>query len=123
MIFVSVLMIGLATAQIAVDAQNIFVAFVDKDRAERIAFLMDVSQPLFTYKHAIFICQTVVGDFFVVSKQLRTSTERVEDEAADHLVIPDIPLLHCLGKEYMGCDTPDRSVISGCWCVPHQLVN
>jgi len=64
MIVNSLLLFGLATAQIGIDIDDIFVAFIDKTKQERIEFMRD-SQPLFAAKHAIFICQTVVGDLFV----------------------------------------------------------
>ncbi len=67
MTITAVAMILLATAQLAVDTANVFVAFLHNDRAQRIAFLADVSTKLFSAKHCILISQLLVGDSFVVS--------------------------------------------------------
>ncbi|KAF9559578.1 hypothetical protein CPC08DRAFT_666314, partial [Agrocybe pediades] len=54
-----------ATAQLAVDTANVFVAFLHNDRAERIRFLADTSTKLFSAKHCILISQLLIGDSFV----------------------------------------------------------
>ena len=71
MTITAVAMILLATAQLAVDTTNVFVAFLHNDRAARIAFLADVSTKLFSAKHCILISQLLIGDSFVVSKITR----------------------------------------------------
>ncbi|TBU28256.1 hypothetical protein BD311DRAFT_758701 [Dichomitus squalens] len=66
MIIAGVLLILLATARFAVDTSNVFVAFIHHDpRSARIAYLADVTQPLFTTKHSILIAVLLVGDSFV----------------------------------------------------------
>ncbi|KAF9472744.1 hypothetical protein BDN70DRAFT_886614 [Pholiota conissans] len=65
MTITAVAMILLATAQLAVDTANVFVAFLHNDRAARIAFLADVSTKLFSAKHCILITQLLIGDSFV----------------------------------------------------------
>ncbi|KAI0738432.1 hypothetical protein C8Q80DRAFT_1275440 [Daedaleopsis nitida] len=66
MVVAGVLLILLATARFAVDVSYIFVAFVQiMDGEERVLFLEDVTQPLFTAKHSIFIVTLLVGDLFV----------------------------------------------------------
>jgi len=65
MTITAVCMILLATAQLAVDTANVFVAFLHKDRAERIAFLADTGTKLFSAKHCILITQLLIGDSFV----------------------------------------------------------
>ncbi|KXN91262.1 hypothetical protein AN958_01584 [Leucoagaricus sp. SymC.cos] len=70
------LMMGLATAQLAVDSVNIFTAFIrkgDVGRAGRNAHLLDVTQPIFAAKHAIYFTMMFVGDAIVVSN---SPTER-----------------------------------------------
>ena len=62
-----VLLIVLATARFTVDCANVFVAFIHHDpRAARLAYLQDVTQPLFTTKHSLLIAVLLVGDSFVV---------------------------------------------------------
>ncbi|KAH9893335.1 hypothetical protein C8Q73DRAFT_528365 [Cubamyces lactineus] len=66
MVLAGVLLILLATARFIVDCTNIFVAFIHHDpRSSRLAYLQDVTQPLFTTKHCIFITTLLVGDSFV----------------------------------------------------------
>ncbi|OSD04721.1 hypothetical protein PYCCODRAFT_1433051 [Trametes coccinea BRFM310] len=66
MVLAGVLLILLATARFIVDCCNIFVAFIHHDpREARLAYLQDVTQPLFTTKHCIFITTLLVGDSFV----------------------------------------------------------
>ncbi|KAH9851892.1 hypothetical protein C2E23DRAFT_869038 [Lenzites betulinus] len=66
MVLAGVLLITLATVRFVVDCTNIFVAFIRHDpREARLAYLEDVTQPLFTTKHCIFITTLLVGDSFV----------------------------------------------------------
>ncbi|KAH9851891.1 hypothetical protein C2E23DRAFT_886105 [Lenzites betulinus] len=66
MVLAAVLLITLATARFIVDCTNIFVAFIHHDpREARLAYLQDVTQPLFTTKHCIYITTLLVGDSFV----------------------------------------------------------
>ena len=68
MVTAGVLLIVLATARFIVDIANVFVAFIHHDpRSARLAYLEDVTQPLFTTKHILFITALFVGDSFVVS--------------------------------------------------------
>lgn len=68
MVTAAVLLITLATARFTVDCANVFVAFIHHDpRTARLAYLEDVTQPLFTTKHSILIAVLLVGDSFVVS--------------------------------------------------------
>ncbi|KAA1475108.1 hypothetical protein DENSPDRAFT_782847 [Dentipellis sp. KUC8613] len=62
----AVLMFFLATAQITVDTLNVFFAFVDRaTRAERIAFLMDSTQPIFAWKFSVVTIMMFLGDCLV----------------------------------------------------------
>ncbi|EJF57160.1 hypothetical protein BD309DRAFT_994349 [Dichomitus squalens] len=66
MVTAGVLLIVLATARFIVDVANVFVAFIRHDpRSARLAYLEDVTQPLFAAKHIIFITSLFVGDSFV----------------------------------------------------------
>ncbi|KAI0675869.1 hypothetical protein C8Q78DRAFT_964526 [Trametes maxima] len=66
MVLAGTLLILLATARFIVDCTNIFVAFIRHDpREARLAYLLDVTEPLFTTKHSIFISTLLVGDSFV----------------------------------------------------------
>ncbi|CDO72818.1 hypothetical protein BN946_scf185002.g3 [Trametes cinnabarina] len=66
MILAAVLLIILATARFAVDTTNVFVAFIHHDpRPARLAYLADVTQPLFITKHSLLIAVLLVGDSFV----------------------------------------------------------
>ncbi|KAI0674667.1 hypothetical protein C8Q78DRAFT_1067624 [Trametes maxima] len=66
MVLAAVLLIVLATARFSVDTANVFVAFIHHDpRAARIAYLADVTQPLFITKHSLLIAVLLVGDSFV----------------------------------------------------------
>ena len=71
MVTTGVLLIVLATARFVVDTANIFVAFVafirHDPRSARLEYLQDVTQPLFTTKHLLFITSLFIGDSFVVS--------------------------------------------------------
>ncbi|OSD02601.1 hypothetical protein PYCCODRAFT_1425172 [Trametes coccinea BRFM310] len=68
MVLAGTLLIILATARFAVDTTNVFVAFIHHDpRAARLAYLADVTQPLFTTKHSLLIAVLLVGDSFVAS--------------------------------------------------------
>ncbi|KAF4569917.1 hypothetical protein EYR40_008897 [Pleurotus pulmonarius] len=62
MVLALLVMMALATAQLAVDAVNIFQAFVDNNRFERVLFLSNPTLPIFAAKHAIFFTMIVVGD-------------------------------------------------------------
>ncbi|KAA1475109.1 hypothetical protein DENSPDRAFT_409024 [Dentipellis sp. KUC8613] len=60
------LMFLLATAQIVTDTWNVFVAFFHHaTRAERLAYLEDVTQNLFAWKHSVLIVMLFVGDSLV----------------------------------------------------------
>jgi hypothetical protein len=62
------LLVVLCTTRLAIDTTNVFVAFVGHpDRDARIAYLADVTQPLFTTKHSLLVGVLFVGDSFVVS--------------------------------------------------------
>ncbi|OJT09794.1 hypothetical protein TRAPUB_13753 [Trametes pubescens] len=66
MVLAGVLLIILAIVRFFVDCSNIFVAFIRHDpREARLAYLEDVTQPLFITKHCIFITALLVGDSFV----------------------------------------------------------
>jgi len=66
MIVTVIVMISLATAKLAVDGRNITVAFVKYEtRAERIAYLSDVSNPLAAVKHAVIVCLLFIGNVFM----------------------------------------------------------
>jgi len=66
MTLAGVLLIILATARFSVDTTNVFVAFIHHEtRAERIAYLDDVTQRLFITKHSLLIAVLLVGDSFV----------------------------------------------------------
>ncbi|KAI9061592.1 hypothetical protein FKP32DRAFT_1575597 [Trametes sanguinea] len=66
MVLAGTLLIILATARFAVDTTNVFVAFIHHDpRPARLAYLADVTQPLFTTKHSLLIAVLLVGDSFV----------------------------------------------------------
>ncbi|KAF5372441.1 hypothetical protein D9757_009925 [Collybiopsis confluens] len=66
MILAGILLILLATARFIVDCANVSVAFIHHDpRSARIAYLQDVTQPLFTTKHMILIVSLLIGDSFV----------------------------------------------------------
>ncbi|KAG7089810.1 hypothetical protein E1B28_011459 [Marasmius oreades] len=66
MVVAGFLLILLATARFIVDCANISVAFIHHDpRSARIAYLQDVTQPLFTAKHMILIVSLLIGDSFV----------------------------------------------------------
>ncbi|KAF5327231.1 hypothetical protein D9619_004915 [Psilocybe cf. subviscida] len=60
-------MVLLATAQLAVDTANIFIAFLHNNREDRIAFLEDTGTKWFATKHCILslITQLLIGDSFV----------------------------------------------------------
>ncbi|KAF5372442.1 hypothetical protein D9757_009924 [Collybiopsis confluens] len=67
MILAGILLILLATARFIVDCANVSVAFIHHDpRSARIAYLQDVTQPLFTTKHMILIVSLLIGDTFVI---------------------------------------------------------
>lgn len=67
MVLAGVLLIILAIVRFFVDCSNIFVAFIRHDpREARLAYLEDVTQPLFITKHCIFITALFIGDSFVV---------------------------------------------------------
>lgn len=66
MTMTAVIMILLATVQLALDTTNIFIAFLDNDRVGRLAYLYDVKTAIFSAKHCVTITQLVVGDSFVV---------------------------------------------------------
>ena len=71
MVTTGVLLILLATARFVVDTANVFVAFIRHDpRSARLAYLEDVTQPLFSAKHLLFITSLFVGDSFVVSSPI-----------------------------------------------------
>ncbi|KAG6864774.1 hypothetical protein C0991_007188 [Blastosporella zonata] len=60
------LLIILLTARLSVDTANVFVAFIKhSDRDSRIAYLGDVTAPLFTTKHSLLVAVLFVGDSFV----------------------------------------------------------
>lgn len=60
-------LILLATARFIVDVTYIFIAFIQTDpRDARLGFLQDVTVPLFTAKHSLFITSLFIGDLFVV---------------------------------------------------------
>ncbi|KAF5327360.1 hypothetical protein D9619_004994 [Psilocybe cf. subviscida] len=65
MTITAVCMILLATAQLAVDTANVFVAFLHRTREERIRFLSETGTKLFSAKHCILITQLLIGDSFV----------------------------------------------------------
>ncbi|KAK7039156.1 hypothetical protein VNI00_010060 [Paramarasmius palmivorus] len=66
MIVAGILLILLATARFIVDCANVSVAFIHHDpRSARLAYLQDVTQPLFTAKHMILIVSLLIGDSFV----------------------------------------------------------
>ncbi|KZT21769.1 hypothetical protein NEOLEDRAFT_1120706 [Neolentinus lepideus HHB14362 ss-1] len=65
MLSVAISMAILATAQLGADITNIFLAFIDRERAQRIAFLQDVTQPIFILKHATLIAMMFLSDLFV----------------------------------------------------------
>ncbi|KAI0773241.1 hypothetical protein BD413DRAFT_315850 [Trametes elegans] len=66
MVLSAVLLIALATTRFIIDCTNIFVAFIRHNpREARLAYLLDVTQPLFTTKHSLFITTLLVGDTFV----------------------------------------------------------
>ncbi|KAG7089803.1 hypothetical protein E1B28_011453 [Marasmius oreades] len=66
MVVAGFLLILLATARFVVDCAYISVAFIHHDpRSARIAYLQDVTQPLFTAKHMILIVSLLIGDSFV----------------------------------------------------------
>ncbi|KAI0322970.1 hypothetical protein OF83DRAFT_1181048 [Amylostereum chailletii] len=66
MAFTGISLILLATARFIIDTTNVFVAFVGHDpRSERIVYLQDVKQQLFTTKHCILITALTIGDSFV----------------------------------------------------------
>ena len=68
MVTTGVLLILLATARFVVDTANVFVAFIRHDpRSARLTYLEDVTEPLFSAKHLLFITSLFVGDSFVVS--------------------------------------------------------
>ncbi|KZV60852.1 hypothetical protein PENSPDRAFT_619755 [Peniophora sp. CONT] len=62
----ALVMLGLSFAQIIVDTINIFRAFIPLDRAQRILFLVNVTEPIFAAKHSIFFTQMLVGDAIVI---------------------------------------------------------
>ncbi|TFK50625.1 hypothetical protein OE88DRAFT_1726452 [Heliocybe sulcata] len=55
----------LATIQLVADTTNIFTAFINRTRPDRIAYLQDVSQPVFILKHTTLILIRLVSDLFV----------------------------------------------------------
>jgi len=59
-------MMCLSTTQIVVDTVNIFRAFIDLERQQRIMFLLDVTQPIFAAKHAIYFTMMLIGDIIVI---------------------------------------------------------
>ncbi|KAF8589743.1 hypothetical protein K439DRAFT_1404748 [Ramaria rubella] len=65
MAITAVAMLLVATAQLCVDTANVFYAFLHGDRAERLAFLLSVGNPLFTARHSLTISQLLIGDSFV----------------------------------------------------------
>lgn len=69
-VLVALLMLGLATAQLVVDTTNLFRAFIPFERAGRVGFLLDVTQPIFAAKHSIYFTMMLVGDSIVVSERV-----------------------------------------------------
>ncbi|EPQ55568.1 hypothetical protein GLOTRDRAFT_128796 [Gloeophyllum trabeum ATCC 11539] len=65
LVSVAAIMLILATIQLVADTANIFLAFINRSRAERIEFLHDVSQPVFILKHTTLILMLLVSDSFV----------------------------------------------------------
>ncbi|VDB95596.1 unnamed protein product [Peniophora sp. CBMAI 1063] len=62
----ALVMFGLSFAQIIVDTVNVFRAFIPLDRAQRILFLLNVTEPIFAAKHAIYFTMMLVGDAIVI---------------------------------------------------------
>ncbi|TFK50627.1 hypothetical protein OE88DRAFT_277838 [Heliocybe sulcata] len=65
MVLVAIMMLILATIQLIADTTSIFLAFISRDRADRIAFMQDVTQPVFIVKHTTLILMILVSDSFV----------------------------------------------------------
>lgn len=84
----------LATMQLAADCTNIFLAFIDRSRAERIAFLQDVSQPVFVLKHTTLILIRLVSDLFV--------TYRLWIVWEKNIWVAILPISLCLGSGVTG---------------------
>lgn len=93
MLATSFLMLLLTTAQIVVDTTYIFLAFVTRTPSERVAFLFDVSQPIFAVKHSILIIMLLVGDSFVVIICIKKRSRLLL--SLNH---PDISVLVCVGE-------------------------
>ncbi|KDR76844.1 hypothetical protein GALMADRAFT_156179 [Galerina marginata CBS 339.88] len=61
------LMLLLATAQFVVDSTNIAMGFLPiENRALRQSFFLDLTQPIFAAKHAIYFTMMLVGDAIVI---------------------------------------------------------
>jgi hypothetical protein len=95
MIVAAVTMMLLATAQLAVDISNIFQAFMYRSRLERLLFLMNVTNPIFAAKHAVYFTQMLVGDVILVCS-LDFLTNACAANAP--LVDSDLSSLCCLVK-------------------------
>ncbi|KAL4262744.1 hypothetical protein AB1N83_005902 [Pleurotus pulmonarius] len=57
-----ILMMLLATAQITVDSINIFIAFVDKSRLDRLLWMSNPTTDIYSTKHSIVFTMITVGD-------------------------------------------------------------
>ncbi|KZT21768.1 hypothetical protein NEOLEDRAFT_1181442 [Neolentinus lepideus HHB14362 ss-1] len=65
MVLVAIAMSILVTVQLVGDTTNVFLAFINRDRAGRIAFMQDVTQPVFILRHTTLILMILVSDSFV----------------------------------------------------------
>ncbi|TFY61752.1 hypothetical protein EVG20_g6942 [Dentipellis fragilis] len=102
------LMFLLATAQIVTDTWNVFVAFFHHaTRAERMAYLEDVTQNLFAWKHSVLIVMLFVGDGLVVCL---TSTS-CESSLLMLRTPPALSMLYNMGKVGMDCSIPNPVIL------------
>ncbi|TDL17399.1 hypothetical protein BD410DRAFT_843670 [Rickenella mellea] len=58
----------LATVQISLDTTNLFLAFIDLDRSQRVEFLADPSKPIWAAKAATYFTMMIVGDVIVIHR-------------------------------------------------------
>ncbi|TDL17410.1 hypothetical protein BD410DRAFT_794370 [Rickenella mellea] len=62
MIIAAVVMFLLATVQISLDTTNVFRAFINLDRTQRLEFLTDPAKPIWAAKAATYFAMMIVGD-------------------------------------------------------------
>ncbi|KAF8883519.1 hypothetical protein BD779DRAFT_1539317 [Infundibulicybe gibba] len=67
MVVAAITMFLLSTAQFVVDTTTVFVGFIAiSDRPHRLAYLNDLSEPIFAARHAIYFAMMIVGDAIVI---------------------------------------------------------